>query len=139
MADVPVLLEVVAQREVQERPARGRELHRRGQPALDDRQVAGRQVPVQVGDEGTDLHPGDRPQRGWVDARPGDRDHAQAVDAPRGIGIARDDPPQERLADARAPDRDDHDPLVRLVAELAAQLLAPLDQAASGRTRSRSR
>ena len=136
---MPVLLEVVAQREVQERPARGGELHRGRQPALHDRQVAGREVPVQVGDEGTDLHPGRRAQRGRIDARPGHRDHAQAVDAPRGIGIARDDPPQQRLADAGPTDRDDHDPLVGLVAELAAELLAPLDRAASGRTRSRTR
>ena len=91
---------------------------------------------VQVGDEGTHFHPCDRPQRGGIDARPGDRDHAPAIDAARGLGMTRDDPAQERLADARATDRDDHDPLVRLVAELSAELLPAFDQVASGRTRS---
>ena len=46
---VEVLLEVVAQRHVQERPPAGGQLHRGGQPALHDGQVARGQVPVQVG------------------------------------------------------------------------------------------
>ena len=55
---------------------------------------------------------------------PGDRDHPQAVDPPRGRRVGRDDPPQQRLADARPADRHDDDPLVRPVAELAPELLA---------------
>ena len=96
-----VLLEVVAQREVQERPPRRRELHRRRQAALDDREVARGEVPVQLGDVGADLHArrGAQPLR--VDPRPGDGDHAQPVDPPRGRRVGGDDPPQQRLADAR--------------------------------------
>ena len=60
VADVAVLLEVVAQREVQERPPARGELHRRRQAALDDREVARGEVPVQVGDEGADLDAGRR-------------------------------------------------------------------------------
>ena len=58
--DVAVLLEVVAQREVQERPAGRGQLHRRRQAALDDRQVARREVPVQIRDEGPHLDAGRR-------------------------------------------------------------------------------
>ena len=50
-----VLLEVVAQREVQERPSGRGELHRRRQAALDDGEVARREMAVQVRDEGADL------------------------------------------------------------------------------------
>jgi hypothetical protein len=40
VADVEVLLEVVAERELQERPLAGGQLHGGGEPALDDREVA---------------------------------------------------------------------------------------------------
>src|SRR5438270_10446972 len=56
VGDVEVLLEVVAEREVEEGPVVGRELHRRGQPTLDDGQVAHRQVPVQGGHIGPHGH-----------------------------------------------------------------------------------
>ena len=51
VADVEVLLEVVAQRNVEERAAGRRQLHARGQPSLHDREVAGSEMPVQLGDE----------------------------------------------------------------------------------------
>ena len=50
-----VLLEVVFEREVDERRARGDELHRGAQPALDDRQVASGQVAVQLVHVAADL------------------------------------------------------------------------------------
>ena len=43
-------------------------------------------------------------------------------------GYGGDHPPEQRLADARPADRDDDHPLVRPVAELAAELLAALDE-----------
>ena len=46
--DVEVLLEMMAEGYVDEGPPAGGELHRRGQPALHDGQVARGQVPVQV-------------------------------------------------------------------------------------------
>src|ERR1700729_11992 len=47
VADVVVLLEVAGEREIQEGPTAGGQLHCRGQPALDDRQVTGGEVAVQ--------------------------------------------------------------------------------------------
>ena len=55
MPDVEVLLEVVAEWEVQERPAAGGQLHGRGQPTLDDGQVAHRQMAVELVDVRADL------------------------------------------------------------------------------------
>src|SRR5215212_11786810 len=57
VAHVEVLLEVVAQREVEERPPAGGQLHRCGQAALDDRQVAGREVLIEVVDVCAHLEP----------------------------------------------------------------------------------
>jgi hypothetical protein len=57
MPHVEVLLEVVAEWEVEEGPAVGGELHCRGEASLDDRQVAGGEVLVQVVDVGSDLEP----------------------------------------------------------------------------------
>jgi hypothetical protein len=39
---------VVAEREVQERPSARGQLHRRGEPALDDREIADGQMPVEL-------------------------------------------------------------------------------------------
>lgn len=57
VADVEVLLEVVPQREVDERPPVGRQLHRGRKAALNDREVAGGEVPVEVVDVGANLEP----------------------------------------------------------------------------------
>ena len=61
--DVEVLLEVMTQRHVDERPSGGGELHRGGQPALHHGQVAGCQVPVQVGHVAAHLEAVGRRQR----------------------------------------------------------------------------
>ena len=63
VADVEVLLEVVPEREVEERPPVRGQLHRRRQAALDDREVAGGEVAVEVVDVGADLEPVVRGQR----------------------------------------------------------------------------
>ena len=110
--DVEVLLEVVAQREVEERPPVGGQLHRRGQPALDDREVAGGQVPVEVVDVGADLEAVAARQRRGVDPRSGDDDHPQARHALAGRGERVDHRAQQRAADAGAADGDDADLLV---------------------------
>ena len=123
---VEVLLEVVAQREVEERPPGGRELHRRRQAALDDGEVAGGEVPVQVRHERPDLDARRRLEGRRVDPRPGHHDHPQAVDPPGGLRRGSDHAPQQRLADARPADGHDAHPLVGPVAELAAELLAAL-------------
>ena len=122
--DVEALLEVVPQREAEERPPARGQLHRGGQPALHDREVARREVPVEPVDVGADLQPIGGGQRGRVDAGAGDDDHAQV-----GHQLARgreggDHAAQERRADARAAHRDDADLLVGSVAELGPQPLA---------------
>src|SRR6188768_1431404 len=62
VADVEVLLEVVAQREVEERPLLRGQLHRRRQAPLDHCQVTGRQVAVEVVHIWDDLETGVRGQ-----------------------------------------------------------------------------
>ena len=94
-----VLLEVVTEREVDKRPAVGGEFHRGGQPALDDREVAGGQMLVQVVDVGRDLEPVAR-QRRRIDPRTGDDDHPQLRDQALGLGEARDHAPEKIRADA---------------------------------------
>ena len=77
VGDVVVLLEVAAQREVQEGPAGGGELHGRGEAAVADREVAGRQVAVEP------VHVAERLdavavwERRRVDARSAHDDHPQ--------------------------------------------------------------
>src|SRR5829696_1388422 len=51
------LLEMVSEREVQERLLVGHEFHRGGEPALHDGHVTGRKVPVEVGYEAAHLQP----------------------------------------------------------------------------------
>jgi hypothetical protein len=75
VADVAVLLEMVAQREVQERSAARSQLHRRGKSALDDGQVAGRKVPVEVRNEGADFDALRCLERCRIDPRSGHGDH----------------------------------------------------------------
>src|SRR4029450_9561579 len=86
VGDVVVLLEVVGQGEVQERPPGRGQLHAGGEPALHHRQVAGGQVLVEPVDIRVDLQPVGRWQRGRVDPGAGDHHHAQARDPPAGRG-----------------------------------------------------
>lgn len=79
-----VLLEVVLQRHVDERPAVRRQLHASGQPTLDDRQIACRQVPEQLRHVAVVRHPLELGQHAWVDARTGDHHEADALDEPPG-------------------------------------------------------
>jgi len=76
---VEVLLEVVAQREVDERPPIRRQLHGRREAPLHDRQIAGRQMAKELVDVRPDLETwrcraGERLR---IDAWSGDDDHAQ--------------------------------------------------------------
>ena len=87
MGDVVVLLEVAAQREEQERPAGGGELHRRGEAAVADREVAGRELPVEpvhVAERLDAVAGGAR----RVDARAADEDHPQPRERRRASGKA---------------------------------------------------
>ena len=124
MADVEVLLEVVAEREVDERPAVRGQLHRGGQPALDDGQVAGGEMAVEVVDIADDLEALVAWQGLRIDARPGDDDRPQPGNPRRGERMGVDHATEQMLADAGAADADDAHLLVRAVAELGAERLA---------------
>ena len=73
MPDVKVLLEVVFEREVDERSPVGGQLHRGRQAALDDRKVARREVAVEVVHVWPDVGSLGRRQRRGIDPRAGDR------------------------------------------------------------------
>ena len=103
VADVEVLLEVVAEREVEERASVRRQLHRRRQAALDDGEIAGGEVPVELVHVGADLEPVVRGQRRRVDPRPGDDDHPQRRHALLRLRESGDHPPQQVAADPEPP------------------------------------
>ncbi len=124
VADVDGLLEVVLEREVEERPAVGGELHRGRQAALHDGEVAGREVLVEVVDERAHLQAVRGGEGRRIDARPGHDDHAQSGDERLRLGEARHHPAQQRPAHARAADGDQADLLAGAVAELVPELLA---------------
>ena len=121
LPDMEVLLEVMVQWHVNERPPGGGQLHRGGQPALDHRKVAGGQVPVQVRDVAAHVQALRRRQGRGVDARPGHDDHPQPGDEAAGRGVSCRHPAQQAGPDARAADRDHADRLTGPVAELGAQ------------------
>ena len=76
VGDMEVLLEMVSQREIDERRAGGGKLHAGGEPALDQRQITGCKMPVKIGDKGPHLNALRCIQRSRIDARPSDHDHA---------------------------------------------------------------
>ena len=78
---VEVLLEVVPEREEEERASVRGQLHRRREPALDDGEVAGGQVPIQVVDVRADLEARRARAARRIDPRPRHDDHPQPVDA----------------------------------------------------------
>ena len=55
VADVEVLLEVVAERDVEERPPCGGQLHASRQASLHDGQIAGGEVSIRLVDEAVHL------------------------------------------------------------------------------------
>ena len=71
VGDVELLLEVLAEREVDEPASCRGELHRGCEAALDDGDVASGEMPVQVGEVPADFEPIDRSQARGVDAWPG--------------------------------------------------------------------
>ena len=91
VADVEVLLEVVAQREVEEGPAVSGQLHGRRQAALHDREVAGGQVSVELVHVRVHLEAVLLGERRRIDARARDDDHAQLGDELLRCGVRVDD------------------------------------------------
>ena len=80
-AHVEVLLEVVLERHVEERPLRRGQLHAGREPALHDGDVARRQGEVEVGDESAHGRPASARQGCRVDARAGHDEELAAAGA----------------------------------------------------------
>ena len=93
--DVEVLLEVVAQGDVEERAAVGGELHAGRQPALHDGDIAGREMAVQVGDEAPIGDTSAAREPGRVDPWAADDDEAEAIDEATCRRHGVDDTPQQ--------------------------------------------
>ncbi len=89
------LLEVVAQRRVQERPAVRRQLHGGRQAALHHGQVAGGEVAIELVDVRHDLEPIAVRQARRVDARAAHHDHAQGRNSSLGLRERIDHAPKE--------------------------------------------
>ena len=124
--DVEALLEVVLEREVDERAPVCGQLHRRRQAALHHGEVAGREVSVEIVDVGADLESVDVicPKRSRVDPRSCDDDHPKLRDEPLGLWERRDHAAQQIRPDSRAADSHDAYALVGRVAKLRPQLAA---------------
>ena len=116
-----VLLEVVAEREVEEGRLEGGQLHRRGEPALDDREIGRRVVAEEVRHERPhlDLRARGAARRRRAAARhqdhPGVRD--LGGDQREGLGAL----PEQASPDPGTAHRDQDHPLVVAEAQLAAE------------------
>ena len=115
-----VLLEVVAEGEVEEGALVCGQLHRGCEAALDDGEVAGGEVAVEVVHVGAHFEAVVLGQAFGVDAGAGDDDHPEVGHALFRFGEGVDDAAEEVGADAGAADGDDADLFVVLVAELGA-------------------
>src|SRR5690349_10849161 len=118
--DVEVLLEVVPEREIQERALGGGQLHGGGQAALDYGEVARAQVLVEPVDVAAQLETGSLGVEGRVDAGAGDHDHPQLGHGLLGQRVGGDDLVDEGPPDTAAADGDQADQLVAAIAQLGA-------------------
>src|SRR5215813_399875 len=119
--DVEVLLEMIAEREVEKGRAEGGQLHRAGEAALDNGEVGGGVMPKQMRHVGAHVDARPRRQLAWVE--PGSRDQQHPC-----VGDLRGDPgegegglSEEILPHAGAPRGDQDDPLVGAILELMPQ------------------
>ena len=93
MADVEVLLEVMPEREVEERSSAGGQFHPGGEPALDNGKVARCEMTVELVHVGADLEAFVRRKARRIDSRAGHDDHAQRRHALLGVGEGGYHPP----------------------------------------------
>src|SRR5439155_26499752 len=119
-----LLLEMVAQREVEEGGLEGGQLHGGGEPALDDGEIGRRMVLEELGHEGTDVDLRVLGQLARIEARPGHEDHARlgnlAGDEREGLRAFLEQPASHPRA---AHGTEDHAPTVT-IAELPLELRA---------------
>src|SRR6266478_4417045 len=71
MGNMKILLEMVLEREVEERRSGGGQLHAGGEAALHQRQIARREMAIEIRHEGIYLDTLRRMERGWIDAGAG--------------------------------------------------------------------
>src|SRR5438445_6851143 len=116
-----LLLEVVPQREVEERGAQRGQLHRRREPALNDRQIGGGVMPEELGDERAHLETRRGRNRRAVETGPGHEQHARGGGAGGDEREGRRALLEEVAADAGAADRDQDHAFVRPVAQRGAE------------------
>src|SRR6185312_10466396 len=119
--DVEVLLEVVPEREVQERALGGGQLHGGGQAALDYGEVAGAQMLVEPVDVAAQFEAGPPGEGGRVNAGAGHHDHPQLGHGLLGQRVGRHNLVEERPADSAAADGDDADQFVIAVPQLGTE------------------
>src|SRR4029077_16368638 len=94
--DVEVLLEVVSEREVQERALGGGQLHGGGQAALDYGEVAGAQMLIEPVDVTAQFEAGSPGEGGRVNAGAGHHDHPQLGHGLLGQRVGRHNLVEER-------------------------------------------
>src|SRR5688572_8904857 len=121
VAHVEVLLEVMAQRDVQERPARCCQFHACRQPALYDCQVAGGKVSVELRYEPAHFEALVLTERARIDPWPGNDNHPKRRHSTLRLRKCLDHSAQQVSADTGAADGDDADLFVVSVAEIMTQ------------------
>src|ERR1700733_7050080 len=122
MGHVEFLLEVVLKREIDERRSGSGEFHAGCQPALNEREIARRQMPIEVRHEGAHLDAIRRIKRLRVDPRTGHDDHAQLRYSGSRHRPALQDAANEMRADTGSADGDDADTLARAVTKRLPQI-----------------
>jgi hypothetical protein len=100
MGNVEILLEVVPQGEVKKRCASRGQFHAGCQTALNKCQIASRQMPIEIRDEGMDLHTGRRIKRTRIDPRTRYENHPQFRYPGAGQWKAPQNAPDEMRTDA---------------------------------------
>src|SRR6185312_14747895 len=121
VTDVEVLLEMVPEREVEERAPGGSQLHGGGQPALDDGEVADAQMLVEPVDVAAQIKAGTPGEDRRVDAGAGHHDHPQLRHGLLGQRVGGNDLLDQGPADAAAADGDHADQLVIAVSQPGAE------------------
>src|SRR5438876_2917759 len=119
--DEELLLEVIPEREVKERRAERRQLHRRREPALHDRQIRSGVMPEEMRHERTHLEARRVRKRRAVEPRAGHEHHPRVGDARRDERECRRALLEKVATDPGAADRDQDHAFALVVAERGAE------------------
>src|SRR5581483_3927377 len=127
MGDVEILLEVIAQRKIDEGGAGRRQFHAGSQPALHQREVTCGEMSIEIRHERRDFNAFRRVQRFWIDAGTCDHDHAQFRDFGFRGRPGLQDTFDQMAADPGAAHGDDANLLVRRISQRLPQLRPPTE------------